>query len=146
MPYRLVNYTQMTTYTTQTQTIHIELFCLVTHLIRITLFFWDRCITTTAEVTLITLTTCACLTHFDLFHCILTIRTFNHLSNITWIDYSPLPLHRIMREYIDYYNRQRPCQGISQKTPIPFPSLHDGRIQCQNVLGGIIHSYYREAG
>ncbi len=55
-------------------------------------------------------------------------------------------LHRIMREYIDYYNRQRPHQGISQKTPIPFPYQHDGRIQCQNVLGGIIRSYYREAG
>ena len=55
-------------------------------------------------------------------------------------------LHRIIREYIDYYNRQRPHQGISQKTPIPFPSQYDGRIQCQNVLGGIIRSYYRETG
>jgi putative transposase len=55
-------------------------------------------------------------------------------------------LNQIMREYIDYYNTQRPHQGISQKTPIPFLAQHDGRIQCQKVLGGIIHSYYREAG
>ena len=55
-------------------------------------------------------------------------------------------LYQIMCEYIDYYNRQRPHQGISQTTPIPFPSQYDGRIQCQNVLGGIIRSYYREAG
>jgi putative transposase len=55
-------------------------------------------------------------------------------------------LRRVMHEYVDYYNTQRPHQGISQKTPIPFTSQLDGRIQCKEVLGGIIHAYYRDAG
>jgi hypothetical protein len=42
--------------------------------------------------------------------------------------------NRVMREYIDYFNTQRPHQGISQKTPIPFPSQPDGQIQCEPVL------------
>lgn len=55
-------------------------------------------------------------------------------------------LRHVMLEYIDYYNTQRPHQGISQKTPIPLPSQTDGIIRYKNVLGGVIHSYYRKAG
>jgi putative transposase len=52
-------------------------------------------------------------------------------------------LRRVLIEYIDYYNTARPHQGINQQSPIPnsFPS--SGTIQCRNVLGGIIHDYYR---
>jgi putative transposase len=31
-------------------------------------------------------------------------------------------LRRVMREYIEHYNRYRPYQGIDQQTPIPFPA------------------------
>ena len=55
-------------------------------------------------------------------------------------------LHRVMREYVAYYNEARPHQGIEQQTPVP-KSVSDtrGPVRCRNVLGGIIHDYYREA-
>ncbi len=55
-------------------------------------------------------------------------------------------LHHVLREYIDYYNAARPHQGIEQRTPIP-PTLSEtgGTIRCRNVLGGIVHDYYRDA-
>jgi putative transposase len=55
-------------------------------------------------------------------------------------------LRRVMNEYSAHYNQQRPHQGIDQQTPVPFPlpATH-GKIQCRDVLGGIIRQYYREA-
>ncbi len=55
-------------------------------------------------------------------------------------------LHHVLRQYIDYYNTARPHQGIEQRTPIP-PTLSEagGAIRCRNVLGGIVHDYYRDA-
>ena len=55
-------------------------------------------------------------------------------------------LHAVVTEYVDYYNNARPHQGIDQQTPIL--QLHrspDGPIQRRDVLGGIIHDYYRKA-
>ena len=55
-------------------------------------------------------------------------------------------LRRVLREYVDYYNRARPHQGLHQQAPIPFrPSLHHGPVYCRDVLGGIIHDYWRQA-
>ena len=54
-------------------------------------------------------------------------------------------LRHVMRDYIDYYNRARPHQGIAQQSPIPKPSPNQaGIIRCRNVLG-IINDYYRDA-
>jgi putative transposase len=54
-------------------------------------------------------------------------------------------LRRVMNEYVAHYNRNRPHQGIDQQTPIPFPIPEkQGEIRHRNVLGGIIHEYYRE--
>ena len=52
-------------------------------------------------------------------------------------------LRRVLIEYIDYYNTARPHQGIDQQTPLPQPRSSSGTIHCRNVLGGIIHDYYR---
>ncbi|GAC1357583.1 MAG: hypothetical protein NVSMB42_16660 [Herpetosiphon sp.] len=55
-------------------------------------------------------------------------------------------LRRVMLEYISYYNRARPHQGIEQRCPIPIKGAPKaGSIQCRDVLGGIIHDYYRDA-
>jgi hypothetical protein len=43
-----------------------------------------------------------------------------------------------MTEYVDYYNRGRPHQGIEPRCPIPIERGRD-------VLSGIIHDYYRHA-
>ncbi len=55
-------------------------------------------------------------------------------------------LHSVLTEYVNYYNTDRPHQGIDQNTPIPkLPECRDGPIRRKDVLGGIIHSYYRKA-
>lgn len=55
-------------------------------------------------------------------------------------------LHHVLREYIAYYNGDRPHQGIKQRTPIPQTIPKVGRpIRCRNVLGGILHDYYQDA-
>ena len=52
-------------------------------------------------------------------------------------------LRRVVIEFVDYYNTARPHQGIDQQTPIPHARPSSGTIQCRNILGGIIHDYYR---
>jgi hypothetical protein len=55
-------------------------------------------------------------------------------------------LRRVMREFIAYCNRARPHQGIEQRCPIPLErGRKEGLVQCRDVLGGIIHAYYRDA-
>jgi transposase InsO family protein len=55
-------------------------------------------------------------------------------------------LRRVLREYIDYYDKARPHQGLAQQAPIPFPrGPSHGENHCRDVLGGIIHDYRREA-
>ena len=67
-------------------------------------------------------------------------------------------LRRVLTEYVEYYNRRRPHQGIGQRVPIPLPdkrivstasaastpsvSTRDP-VRCRDVLGGILHDYYR---
>jgi len=52
-------------------------------------------------------------------------------------------LRRVLIEFVQYYNASRPHQGLDQQTPIPYAVPSGGTIQCRNVLGGIIHDYYR---
>jgi putative transposase len=55
-------------------------------------------------------------------------------------------LRRVMREYVEFFNTARPHQGIDQQIPIALPTSNTrGPIRCRNVLGGIIHDYYRDA-
>jgi len=54
-------------------------------------------------------------------------------------------LLRVLREYTTYYNAARPHQGINQQAPIPFSNPQRGTVHCRDVLGGILHDYYRDA-
>jgi putative transposase len=56
-------------------------------------------------------------------------------------------LWRVMRDYVEFFNTARPHQGIAQQIPVPNATNRQtsGPVRCRNVLGGIIHDYYRDA-
>ena len=54
-------------------------------------------------------------------------------------------LHHVLNDYVAYFNHARPHQGIGQRIPAGDKRCGDGPIQCRDVLGGIIHDYYRQA-
>ena len=61
-------------------------------------------------------------------------------------------LGRVLREYVGYFNRARPHQGIGQGTPLPpaavarAPHPHgDGIVIAVPVLGGLHHAYRNAA-
>ena len=55
-------------------------------------------------------------------------------------------LQDVLAEYINYYNRSRPHQGIEQQCPDEqAPCEHAGIVRCRDVFGGLIHDYYRQA-
>lgn len=54
-------------------------------------------------------------------------------------------LGRVLKEYAGYNNHSRPHQGLGQHFPISGPSRNkEGPIRRRDVLGGIIHDYYRQ--
>jgi hypothetical protein len=55
-------------------------------------------------------------------------------------------LRCVVREYVAFFNTARPYQGIDQQIPVPLVSqVASGPVRGRNVLGGIIHDYYRDA-
>jgi putative transposase len=55
-------------------------------------------------------------------------------------------LRGVLTTYIDYYNHARPHQGINQRCPVPLSSAaRDGPIERRDLLGGVLHDYYRRA-
>jgi putative transposase len=55
-------------------------------------------------------------------------------------------LHRVLRKYGEYYNHARPHQGLGQHFPVSGPvSNTAGPIRRRDILGGVIHDYYRQA-
>ena len=56
-------------------------------------------------------------------------------------------LHRVLAGYVDYYNHARPHQRLEQQCPVPlWPSrVRDGPIERRDILGGLLHDYYRRA-
>jgi putative transposase len=54
-------------------------------------------------------------------------------------------LRRVLKEYGRYYNHDRPHQGIGQRFPVSGPTrCMKGPIRRRDVLGGVIHDYYRQ--
>ena len=47
-------------------------------------------------------------------------------------------LRWLLQQYLDYYHRARPHQGLDQETPLPRPRLvcSDGVVRARPVLGG----------
>jgi transposase InsO family protein len=58
-------------------------------------------------------------------------------------------LHRVIKEYVEYFNRARPHQGIGQRIPggiLPQPAWpRRGRLIAVPVLNGLHHDYRRAA-
>jgi putative transposase len=56
-------------------------------------------------------------------------------------------LHRLVHEYVQYFNEDRPHQGINQRIPAKLESsrLHEGEIVARPVLGGLHHTYHCQA-
>jgi transposase InsO family protein len=55
-------------------------------------------------------------------------------------------LHRIVKEYVAYFNHARPHQGVDQRIPCqPEQVSKMGRIVSYSVLGGLHHDYRRKA-
>jgi len=56
-------------------------------------------------------------------------------------------LHRVIKEYVEYFNRARPHQGIAQRIPegiVPQPAWpRRGRLIAVPVLNGLHHDYRR---
>ena len=56
-------------------------------------------------------------------------------------------VQRVVREYMAYYNQERPHQGIGQRIPNHYDLLKSkstrGRITSKAILGGLHHSYAR---
>jgi hypothetical protein len=54
-------------------------------------------------------------------------------------------LRRVLNEYVTYYNARRPHQGLDQDSPDGLKLVTSkGNIHRRDVLGGIIHDYYRQ--
>ena len=59
-------------------------------------------------------------------------------------------LRRVLREYVRYFNDDRPHQGIAQQIPAgsregPTPVATGGNVQAILILGGLHHTYARAA-
>ena len=55
-------------------------------------------------------------------------------------------LHYVLREYSQYYNQARPHQGLRQQIPdSPHYQPGQGMVQRREVVGGLLHDYFREA-
>src|SRR5205807_9672355 len=56
-------------------------------------------------------------------------------------------LQRVLREYVAYFNRARPHQGLGQAVPEPSVERASptGPIRALPVLGGLHHTYQRAA-
>jgi transposase InsO family protein len=55
-------------------------------------------------------------------------------------------LRYVLKEYVEYFMKRRPHQGLKQQLPDSTEeSPATGRVRCRQVLGGLINDYYREA-
>lgn len=55
-------------------------------------------------------------------------------------------LRCILMAYIDDYNHARPHQVIGQRWPVPLSDGgRDGPSERRDLLGGVLHDYYRRA-
>ncbi len=54
-------------------------------------------------------------------------------------------LRRVLTAYAAYYNHARPHQGRDQRLPVEAaPCSPQGPVRRRDVLGGLLHDYYRD--
>ena len=58
--------------------------------------------------------------------------------------FSEKQVRQIIKEYVKYYNHQRPHQGIN-KIPVGIIDSTTGIIKKEKTLGGLHHHYYRSS-
>jgi putative transposase len=57
-------------------------------------------------------------------------------------------LERVLRHYVEYYNRERPHRGLGLSPPQPDANsraLSTSAVERRDRLGGLLHEYYRTA-
>ncbi|MHC4635914.1 MAG: integrase core domain-containing protein, partial [Planctomycetota bacterium] len=54
-------------------------------------------------------------------------------------------LRYVINEYMEHYHTERPHQGIGNNIIEPPPMVGQGKIVCQERLGGLLKSYTRAA-
>jgi transposase InsO family protein len=57
-------------------------------------------------------------------------------------------LERVLRVYVDHYNRERPHRALEHRAPESDERRErsaTGEIRCRDRLGGLIHEYHRAA-
>ena len=56
-------------------------------------------------------------------------------------------LERVMKEWVEHYNRARPHRALSLATPVADPARGSvtAAIPCNERLGGLLHEYSRAA-
>ncbi len=60
----------------------------------------------------------------------------------------PRQLERVLRVYVEHYNRERPHRALAMNPPIPLKPdapLAAGPVERRDRLGGLLHEYYRVA-
>jgi putative transposase len=60
----------------------------------------------------------------------------------------PHHLERVLRVYVEHYNRERPHRALDLQPPAPpepSPAPLAGRIKRRDRLGGLLHEDYRTA-
>ena len=62
-----------------------------------------------------------------------------------FIIFSKNQLRNILKEYVEYYNKTRPHQGIYQQIPQGYKIRKDGKIKSRPILFGLNQEFYREA-
>ena len=59
--------------------------------------------------------------------------------------FSKAQLEYVVRQYVDYYNTERPHQGLENTVPLaPKEGFGCGEVICKERLGGLLKSYERE--
>ena len=54
-------------------------------------------------------------------------------------------LQRMLAEFADYYNRDRPHRSLGLQSPVPTAAQSTDRVVSRSVLGGLHHTYARAA-
>jgi transposase InsO family protein len=61
----------------------------------------------------------------------------------------PRQLDRVLREYVEHYNNERPHRALGRCPPAPAAvgrsPVVDAAVKRRDRLGGLVHEYYRAA-